>query len=458
MTEIFKVEHSILLVEDDPLHREMLTETLQDRGYAVSAAETGQQAADFLSERDFPVALVDIRLPDIDGFTLFELILARQAECSVLLMTGQATVEAAVDAMKKGAHDYLAKPFRMELLLLKLERLFRLKDIENENRLLRGSTETTGIIGRSAALSRFLATAKTVAGTDATILLQGESGTGKELFAEFIHEHSPRGQAPLIKVNCGAIPETLLEAELFGHEKGAFTGADRRRRGLLEQAHGGTLFLDEIGEIPPAMQVKLLRALQEHRIRRLGSEDDFPVDFRLLAATHRNLQELRESGAIREDFYYRLNVVPLVLPPLRERLEDLPLLIDHFIRRYSRLYSSEPIRFSPEVIEILQQYSFPGNVRELENLVERLQVLHPGVEILQRHLPKELLLSHDSGSNIVQIVQTTIPLRDAMKDFERRFISRVLEEEHGNRTAAARRLGISRKALWEKLGNTVTQT
>lgn len=458
MDDNLKVNSSILLVEDDPLHREMLLETLQDRGYEVMAAETGQQAADIISSRNFPVALIDIRLPDVDGFTLFDLIMARRPECSVLLMTGQATVEAAVDAMKKGAHDYLAKPFRMELLLLKLERLFWLKNIENENRVLRGATETSGIIGRSAALSHFLATAKTVAASDATILLQGESGTGKELFAEFIHEHSPRSQGPLIKVNCGAIPDTLLEAELFGHEKGAFTGADRRRRGLLEQAQGGTLFLDEIGEIPPAMQVKLLRALQDRRIRRLGGEEDLPVDFRLLAATHRDLRELRASGAIREDFYYRLNVVPLILPPLRERREDLPLLIDHFVRRYARLYGSEPIRISPEALQVLQRYTFPGNVRELENLVERLQVLHPGSEIVQRHLPREFQTLHEMGSDIVQIVRTELPLREAMKDFETRFIERVLEEENGNRTAAARRLGISRKALWEKLGNSVTQT
>lgn len=455
MDNVLKVNSSILLVEDDPLHREMLLETLQDRGYEVVAAETGQQAADIISSRNFPVALVDIRLPDVDGFTLFDLIMARRPECSVLLMTGQATVEAAVDAMKKGAHDYLAKPFRMELLLLKLERLFRFKDIENENRVLRGATETSGIIGHSAALSHFLATAKTVASSDATVLLQGESGTGKELFAEFIHEHSPRSQGPLIKVNCGAIPDTLLEAELFGHEKGAFTGADRRRRGLLEQAQGGTLFLDEIGEIPPAMQVKLLRSLQDRRIRRLGGEEDLPVDFRLLAATHRDLKELRETGAIREDFYYRLNVVPLVLPALRERRDDLPLLIDHFVRRYAKLYGHEAIRFSPEALQVLQCYSFPGNVRELENLVERLQVLHPGSEIAQRHLPREYQVLRDFGSDVVQIVRTELPLREAMKAFEARFIERVLEEENGNRTAAARRLGISRKALWEKMGNSV---
>lgn len=448
-----KQQAAILLVEDDPLHREMLAEALQDEGYEVTAAATGQAAADALVQKDFHVALIDIRLPDVDGFTLFDLVMARRPHCSVLLMTGQATVEAAVDAMRRGAHDYLAKPFRIELLLLKLERLLRLKEVEEENRQLKGGSQTGGIIGRSPALARFLVTAKTVAVSNATVLLQGESGTGKELFAEFIHQHSARREGSLIKVNCGAIPETLLEAELFGYEKGAFTGADRRHRGLLEQAHGGTLFLDEIGEIPLNMQVKLLRALQERRIRRLGGEDDLAVDFRLLAATHQDLQSLRDAKVIRDDFYYRLNVVPLTLPPLRERREDLPLLVDHFVRRFARLYGTTPIRVSSDAIDLLQRHAFPGNVRELENLVERLQVLYPGGDISGRHLPAECQLTNETSSLVVQFVQTHLPLRAAMKEFESRFICRVLDEEGGNRTLTAKRLGISRKALWEKLGN-----
>jgi DNA-binding NtrC family response regulator len=443
-------EHDILLVEDDPLHREMLAEALTEKGYRLVATASGQQAAEALADAAFRVALVDIRLPDLDGHALMALLGERQPDCAVLLMTGQATVEAAVAAMKQGAHDYLAKPFRMELLLLKLERLFRFKALERENRQLKGGA-AFGIVAASQSMRRFLATAENVAGTTATVLLQGESGSGKELVAEFIHALSPRKDGPLIKVNCGAIPESLLEAELFGYEKGAFTGAERSHRGFLEQAHGGTLFLDEIGEIPHAMQVKLLRVLQERRVRRLGNELQVPADFRLVAATHRNLEELRQAGAIREDFFYRLNVVPLDIPSLRERREDIPLLVDHFICHFAERHGRPPIRLVGETLEQLQRHPFPGNVRELENLVERLQVLSPGAEITPRHLPPEYRRPAENGSEVIQCFRTELPLREALRDFETRFIRRVLQEEGGNRTAAARRLGISRKNLWEKL-------
>jgi DNA-binding NtrC family response regulator len=441
----------ILLVEDDPVHREMVAEALADRGYPVTAAENGQQAADALGAGEFAVALVDIRLPDVDGLALLELIQQRQPHCPVLLMTGQATVEAAVDAMRKGAHDYLAKPFRMELLFLKLTRLLHLRALERENRKYRDILPPGGMVGRSRGLRQFLAAAENVAGTSATVLILGESGTGKELAADFIHQRSPRKDHPLIKVNCGAIPENLLESELFGFEKGAFTGADRLRRGYLEQAHGGTLFLDEIGEISPAMQVKLLRVLQDRRIRRLGGEASIPADFRLVAATHRDLDELRATGAIREDFFYRLNVIPLTLPPLRERREDIPLLLAHFAAKFAALHARPAIHFSPEALDLLQRYPFPGNVRELENLVERLLVLSAGDEVTPGRLPAEIRRAGEQVSDVIQCFRTDLPLREAMHNFEARFIQRVLEEEGGNRTAAARRLGISRKNLWEKL-------
>jgi DNA-binding NtrC family response regulator len=443
----------ILLVEDDAFHRELLSEALVDNGYRVAACDCGQEALAALDREAYPVALLDIRLPDVDGFFLLDQVLQRQPDCSVVMMTGQASVEAAVDAMKTGAHDYLAKPFRIDLLLMKLARLYQLKALQEENRQLRGAAGGPGMIGRSPALRHFLEQARAAALTDATVLLQGESGTGKELAAEFIHGQSSRRGGPLVRVNCGAVPETLLESEVFGHDRGAFTGADRRRRGVLEQAQGGTLLLDEIGDIPHAMQVRLLRALQEKKIRRLGGESEVAVDFRLIAATHRDLEELRESGAIREDFFFRLNVVPLWLPPLRARREDIQLLLVHFVDKYAALYARPPLRISPAVLEILQRYAFPGNVRELENLVERLQVLHAGEEIQPRHLPPGLDRSSAGGSEIVQCFRTELPLRQAVRDFERRFIDRVLAEESGNRSATARRLGISRKALWEKLAD-----
>ncbi len=271
--------------------------------------------------------------------------------------------------------------------------------------------------------------------------------------ADFIHNLSSAKEGPLVKVNCGAIPETLLEAELLGYEKGAFTGADRQHRGFLEQADGGTLFLDEIGEIPHAMQVKLLRALQERKIRRIGSEATVPVSFRLVAATHRDFKLLRDEGVIRKDFFYRLNVVPLTIPPLRKRGGDIPLLVNHFIAKYASRYAKPPIRLRPEALERLQAYGYPGNVRELENLIERLQVLFPGREIACRDLPSEFLGTAGEGSEVFQCFRTELPLKEAVRDFERRFIQRVLEEEGDNRTAAARRLKISRKNLWEKLAD-----
>lgn len=444
---------SILLIEDDPLHLEMLREAMEDNGYVVVPAADGQQAADALSKGHFTVALVDICLPDVSGMDLLKLILDRQPECAVLMMTGQASVEAAVMAMKEGAYDYLSKPFRTELLLLKLQRLFQLKQLQTENRALKQGDKGSGMVGDSAPLRRFIATAETVADTDATVLIEGESGTGKELAAEFIHSCSRRSTAPIVKVNCGAIPESLLESELFGAEKGAFTGANHRRAGYLEQAHGGTLFLDEIGEIPQSMQVKLLRVLQDGSFARLGSEEPQKVDFRLITATNRKLDGLREEGIIREDFFYRLNVIPLQLPPLRQRRDDIPLLIDFFIRRYSSRYQKAPIRMTPEALDRVLSCSFPGNVRELENLIERLQVLYPGEAITLRQLPEILRQTGETGGDVIQCFQTGLPLREALRDFELRFISRVLDEENGNRTKTAKRLGVSRKALWEKLAS-----
>ena len=444
------MDKNILLVEDDAIHREILFEALTAQGYAVTQAQDGKQALEAFNRKLFAVALIDIRLPDMDQFALLDLILARYPLCSILLMTGQASVEAAVEAMKKGAHDYLAKPFRMELLLLKLQRLFHLKAVEEEVRNFKHRA-TSGIIGNSPAFRRFMATAESVAGTDATVLIQGESGTGKELVTEFVHGASSRRDGPLVKVNCGAIPETLLEAEMFGYEKGAFTGAEKSHRGYLEEAQGGTLFLDEIGEIPHSMQVKLLRVLQDRKVRRLGSEKSTLVDFRLIAATHRDFEELKEDGVIREDFYFRLKVIPLSIPPLRARKEDIPLLLEHFNARYANLYAKPPVTITTEAMELLRAYRFPGNIRELENLVERLVVLAPGREITPAQLPREFHQQGKSGSEIVQIFHTDLSLKQAMKEFEFQFIQRVLQEESDNRTAAARRLGISRKNLWEKL-------
>lgn len=440
----------ILVVEDDPLFASMLLEALAGSGYETTHAETAAEALAAVSRREYDAALLDVRLPDADDLGLFRALREGQPRCSVLIMTGHASVEAAVEAMREGASDYLAKPFPTEVLLLKLQRLFRARRTEEELAALRARAPEEGFAGRSRKVLRLLETVRSVAATDATVFIQGESGTGKELVADLLHRYSLRQEGPLIKVNCGAVPEPLMESELFGHEKGAFTGAERRRRGMLEQASGGTLFLDEVGEIPPSMQIKLLRALQDRRLRRLGGEEEIPVDFRLVAATNRDAQELVRSGDLREDFYFRLSVVPISVPPLRERADDIPLLLEHFVGKYSRSHGLEPVRFSAEAAEALLAYPWPGNVRELQNLVERLQVLHPGAEIRPRDLPSEIRGKRPAAGMLFAAVPTRLPLREAVGRFERQFIDAVVEEEGGNKAAAARRLGVARETLWKK--------
>lgn len=447
----------ILLAEDDELHGAMIAGALEKNGYDVCLATDCRAALAAMQAEAFVVALLDIRLPDGDGFGLLAALQASQPDCLAVMMTGEASIESAVRAMKEGAFDYLAKPFRTELLLMKLARILAWHELTTENRLLRGGTDH-GMIGTSRPLQNFLKSLKSAAESEATVLLLGETGTGKELAADFIHQHSFRQQGPLVKVNCGALPESLLEVELFGCIKGAYTGADRPRAGVLEQAHGGTLFLDEIGEIPLTMQVKLLRAIQERQVVRIGADKPSSADFRLLAATHRDLEELREVGQMRDDFFFRLNVISLTMPPLRSRRADIPLLINHFVEVQATRHRKPPIRFDPEAFEVIQRYHFPGNVRELENLVERLQVMLPGELIQPRHLPESLREAVCGNGKLGQSFRTELPLREAVKDFEIQFIRQVLAEEHNSRTNAAKRLGISRKTLWEKLSGDVTES
>ncbi len=439
---------SILLVEDEQLHRLTLLDNLEAAGYQVFPAKNGQEALDLLGQNGFPVALIDIKLPDISGIELLYELQNRQPDCSVILMTGQSSVEAAVAAMRDGAYDYLAKPFKVELLLLRIERAFQLHILRQQ--LTEHSAEQF-VTSHSPLFQKTVQTCGSAAVTSATVLLLGESGVGKERLAEFIHKNSPRAEAPLIRVNCAAIPETLLEGELFGYCKGAFTGAQRDHDGLLLQADGGTLLLDEIGEIPLPMQVKLLRVLQERKLRRLGDEHEQNVDFRLIAATNQDLAELVKAGRMREDFYYRLNVIPVTVPPLRERREDIPMLIIEILRHYSQQYSQPPIILSPEAVQALENYRFPGNIRELRNLLERLQVLYAGQIISLTELPAEVAMQQTNGSELIQGFHTNMPLKEATRKFEKRFIQMVIAEEGDNRTAAAARLGISRKNLWEKL-------
>ena len=449
----------LLIVEDDQTHREMLQEALSGQGYTADVAECGQRALDLLSRHHYDVALLDIRLPDMDGMQLLGVLRERQPECLVLMMTGQAAVAAAVEAMKLGAYDYLAKPFRIDLLLIKLERLLQYRLLRQQKEATAAEAGRSVLIGRSAPVQRLLDLVENVARTDTTILLLGETGSGKGLLARLIHERSRRAQKPLVAVNCAAIPENLLEAELFGYEKGAFTGAHKQHPGLLEQAHEGTLFLDEVGDIPPGTQVKLLRALEERVVYRLGGTRPVNVDFRLVTATNRNLEQLRQDGLLREDFFYRLNVFPVTIPPLRDRTEDIPLLASHFLHKHAQRHQLPAASLSPDTLEKFCRYTWPGNIRELENLLERLQVLCPGRTIQPQDLPAGWGGERTGGSEMLHAVRTDLTLRAAVQEFEARFIQRVLDEERGSRTRTAERLGISRKSLWEKLaGNDVSVT
>lgn len=440
----------LLLVEDDPLLGESLHQALDRKGYQTRWVTNGAEALASVCDGSFDLVLQDVRLPDADGLDILAEILKAQPRCYALVMTGQATVEMAVRAMKLGAFDFITKPFSVDVLLLKLERLLEFRSLEKQLAELTGpSAACCRFMTRSPAMRSVLDTVAIAAASEASMLLTGESGTGKELLAEAIHTGSHRTGGPLIKVNCSAIPEALIEAELFGVEKGAYTGADRSRPGYLEAACGGTLFLDEVGELSPSVQAKLLRVLEERRSTRVGSVTPYTLDFRLVCATNRDLRAMIAAGTFREDLYYRLNVIALSIPPLRERREDIPLLVAHFIECHAR-EPQKRIKLAPDALEALLRLEYPGNVRELSNIIEHLSLLCPGQTIHERDLP---IISAADPHLGTQFEKFTIgmPLRTAASEFERRYIERVLSATGGQKGRAAEILGISRKALWDKL-------
>lgn len=440
----------LLLVEDDPLLGESLHEALSRQGYQTRLATSGADALSACSNEYFDLVLQDVRLPDADGLDILQEILTTQQSCNALVMTGQATVEMAVRAMKLGAFDFITKPFSVDVLLMKLDRLLEFRSLEKQVAELSGTSDPRSrIITRSPAMRAVLDTIAVVAASEASVLFLGESGTGKELLTETLHALSLRAQGPLVRVNCAAIPETLIEAELFGVEKGAFTGADLARPGYLEFASGGTLFLDEIGELTPAVQAKLLRVLGERTATRVGGASQYDLDFRLVCATNRDLRAMVAEQEFREDLYYRLNVISLHVPPLRDRREDIPLLTAHFIERFAKDRQSR-IRLTPEALESLLMLPWPGNVRELSNLVEQLSLLYPGQQILQRHIPRGEADGQQLGT-IFEKITVGIPLKGAVAEFERRYIERVLASTGGRKSRAAEILGLSRQALWDKL-------
>ena len=461
-----KAIHSILVADDDLAHRTMLRTLLSGWGYAITEADDGGSAVATVQTRPFDLILMDIRMIKVSGLEALAEIKAFNPSIPVVIMTAYASVETAVEALKSGAYDYLTKPLDFDELRLTLERAMEHSRLKEENLLLKESLgdrfDRRNMIGRSAAMIRLLDTAAQVAPSEATALITGESGTGKEMIAGLIHFNSLRKGRAFIKVNCAAITETLLESELFGHEKGAFTGADRRREGKFRQADGGTLFLDEVSEMSLGMQVKLLRVLQEREITRVGGEEVIAVDVRLIAATNRDLLKEIAAGRFREDLFYRLNVVTLRVPPLRERIEDIPLLAQNFLVRFAEKNHKAIKGFTPRAMDRLLRHPWPGNVRELMNAVERGVVLSRGEYLDEEEL--SLLAPETSAGGPADrppsakaagdpVAETTIPggTAESLEEVERETILRTLAGAGGNKSEAARRLGITRRTLHQKL-------
>lgn len=448
-----KPRKSILIVDDDSAHRTMLRTLVGGWGYDVVEADDGSTAIETVQQHPFDMVLMDVRMLKVSGLEALEKIKAFNPAIPITIMTAYSSVETAIEALKKGAYDYLTKPLDFDKLRLSLERAMEHLRLKEENRILKESLgkqfDMQNIIGRSTLMANLLETVAHVAPSEATVMITGESGTGKELIAGIIHYNSPRKTGPFVKINCAAITETLLESELFGHEKGSFTGADRRKEGRFYQAHGGSLFLDEVSEMSLTMQVKLLRVLQEREITRVGGDNVIKVDVRVISATNKNLQHLMEDGLFREDLFYRLNVVGLEIPPLRERRDDIPLLAQHFLEMFAAKNRKEIKGFTPRAMDQLIRYDWPGNVRELMNAVER------GVVLARTHYldTQDLIIV----SNISPQPFEDIPGFEekdpnlSLEAIERDTILRALEVTSGNKSEAARRLGITRKTLHKKL-------
>jgi two-component system response regulator AtoC len=430
----------ILVVDDEPEMVNLLQGHLAREGWAAAAVTSGADALTAMDREDFDVVLTDLVMEGVDGLALLAAAQQRDPAPRVVLMTAFGTLESAIEAIRLGAYDYLTKPFRMDQASVAVRRAIDDRRLREENRRLKAAVEERygfdNILGRSPALQRLFEQVRAMAGTDAAVLLVGESGTGKELVARAIHHHSSRHDGAFVAVNCAAIPENLLESELFGHEKGAFTGADRKRRGLFAEAGGGTLFLDEVGDLPIGLQAKLLRVLQDKVVRPVGGSQDVQLDLRLITATHRDLPAMVADGRFREDLYYRLAVIPLRLPSLRERGDDILLLATHFLKHAAASLGKELTGFDEEATAWLLHHRWPGNVRELENMVERAATLAAGPQITRGDLHTEFSAPSATGGSW-----------PTLGELEAQYIQRVLDETKGDKVAAARILGVSVRTL-----------
>ncbi len=443
------IKARILLVDDEVAHLKTLERLFKKEGYEVEAASGGQEALDRLREKRFHLVITDLMMPDIDGMDLLKLAQTLQPEAEVILMTAFGTVERAVEGMKQGAYDFVSKPIKRATILKAARQGLERQALVVENRELKARLadlegERT-VVGQSPLMREALGRVRQVAPSEATVLITGESGTGKELFARMIGRLSRRAEKPFLAVNCAAIPESIIESELFGYEKGAFTGALQRKMGRFEAADGGTLFLDEIGELSPQVQVKLLRVLQEGAFERLGSNVPTEVDVRIVAATHKDLEAEMKEGTFREDLYYRLNVIDIKIPPLRHRLEDVPLLAEHFLQIYAAKNERAIQEISVEAMEALTNYHWPGNVRELENLIQRAVVLDRDGRIDSDDLPEHLRSGPAEGRHI------TIPLGTSLEEIEKRVLHETLKMTQGDKKLAAKLLGIATRTIYRKL-------
>jgi DNA-binding NtrC family response regulator len=438
-----------LIVDDEAIVRDFISEVLIRMGYAPLAVESGEKALDYLRRSEFDIVITDMKMPGISGIDLLKRTLALWPDCRVIIITAFGTIEQAVGAMKIGAHDYITKPVSPDHIEMVVSKALEFKTLKLENRLLRREISEKysfeNIIGKSSPMKKVFELIQRAAPVDSTILISGESGTGKELVARAIHYNSARAGGPFIKMNCAALPEGLIESELFGHEKGAFTGAIRATRGRFELADGGTLLLDEISEIPPALQAKLLRVLQEKEFERIGSGQTIRVNVRVIATSNRDLKEEVARGNFRDDLFYRLNVIPIELAPLRQRQEDIPLLIEYFLNKCSQKMGVPPRTLSQKAREMLLKYYWPGNVRELENVIERATVISKNQELGPSDFPPEV------ASGVNEMVRGGLEVGVTIGNAEKMLILKTLKAQGGNKTKAAEILGITTRTLRNKL-------
>jgi len=447
----------VLVVDDERSMRELIRIVLEKQGHEVDEAEDGRVAVERITDGTYDLVLTDLKMPGMTGLEVLSHVKRNDPSCQVILMTAYASTDTAIQAMKAGARDYVIKPFKVDELLVQVEKALDVRRLERENFYLReelaGRARLDRIVGRSSAIKKVFDMVLRVATTRTTVLITGESGTGKELVARAVHTHSDRADGPFIPVNCGAIPESLIESELFGHAKGSFTGATSDKKGMFAAADGGTIFLDEIGELPMSMQVKLLRVLQERRVRPVGQATEQEVDCRMVAATNKDLKAMVNEGKFREDLYYRLNVIQIPIPPLRERREDLPLLVQHFLERFSREMNKEIRGVEREAMDLLLHYPYDGNVRELENLIERAVTLETTdmvtVESLPYHMQRENSLVHWAAD--VEIPEEGLNLEEIVEKLERNLIAKALRRSGGVRKEAARVLGITFRSMRYRL-------